>query len=315
MNDRPYDDPNEAYNERVVAFILDWLVLDGLVFAAAGGGGAGVLAAIAVSLVNQGIATGLTGYSLGKAMTGVRVARVDQSERPGIVAGLLRWLLLWVLDAPILWLVGLISSSRTDRRQRIGDLVAKTWVIGLAPPSRARTLASLGYAALCLVLLFVFSSAAGFAVSGIFLPVAVGAAVIVAGVARRRAPWPWLVGLGIALIPASYMAAVKLCDNIAGACISGDALTTSKQAIVSVVAFLVAAGLLVVPRSRARDVAFQVLVLFGQVWLLLKLIDSHERPEMVMVIALIVLELGYEVATRVRAARDRAAVQSPAALA
>jgi len=108
------------------------------------------------------------------------------------------------------------------------------------------------------------------------------------------------------------MASVKLCDKIAGACISGDELTNSQQAIISVIAFVLAIGVLIVPRSRARDAVFQVLVLFGQVWLTIKLIDSHERTGQVLVIALIVIELGYEVLTRVRAARERAAAQSPA---
>ena len=310
MKPRARTDPAVAFNERASAFVLDWLVLGGAAFLAAGGGAAGLGALAAVSLVNQGLLAGLTGWSLGKAITGVRVGRVGELEPPGVVAGLLRWLLLWV-DVQVVGLVGLVVAGRSARRQRVGDLVARTWVVTGAPAARARAVAGLAFVALCLALLFVRSSAAGFAVLGVFGPVALGVAVIVAGVARRRAPWPWLVGLGIALIPACYMAFVKLCDRVAGDCISGEELETSQQAIISVVAFAVAIGLLFTGRSRARDAAFQLLVLFGQLWLLLKLIDSGERPEAIMVIALIVLELGYEAVTRVRAGRDRAA-ESPA---
>lgn len=312
MNPRDPTDPGVAFNERTTAFVLDWLILGGAAFLAAGGGAAGLGALAAVSLLNQGVATGLTGYSLGKAITGVRVARVDGKDVPGVGPGLLRWLLLWV-DVQVLGLVGLIVSGRSPRRQRVGDRVARTWVIGVAPPARARAVAGVAFLALCLALLFVRSTAAGFAVSGVFVPVAIGVTIIVAGLARRRAPWPWLAGLGIALIPASYMATVKLCDDIAGTCISGEELETSQQAIISVVAFAAAAGLLLLRRSRARDVAFQALVLFGQLWLLLKLIDSHERPETVLVVALIAMELCYEVVARVRHARERAAESSAAA--
>jgi hypothetical protein len=184
----------------------------------------------------------------------------------------------------------------------------------MAPASRARTIASLVFLALCVALLFVRSSAAGFAVTGIFVPIGIGATVIVLGVAHRWLAWPWLVGLGVALVPACYMASVKLCDRIAGTCIKGDDLHTSQLAIVSVIAFAIAIGLLLVPRSRVRDAAFCLLVLFGQAWLTLKLIDSHERPETVLVIALIVIELVYEVVTQVRTSRERAA-ESPAAVA
>ena len=132
----------------------------------------------------------------------------------------------------------------------------------------------------------------------VLVPVAAAAALIVAGVARRWAPWPWLVGLGVAFVPASYMAAVKLCGAIAGDCITGDELSNSRQAIVSVVAFALAAALLAVRRSPVRDAAFAALVLAGQVWLLLRLFDAGELPAAIMVIALVVLEVGYEVARR-----------------
>jgi uncharacterized RDD family membrane protein YckC len=310
VNPRQRTDPGLAFNERTAAFLLDYLILGGAAFLAGGGGLTGLLALEAVTLLNQGVLAGLTGYSLGKAISGVRVARVDSTDPPGIVAGLVRWLLLNV-DVLFFGLVGLIVSSRSPRRQRVGDIVARTWVVGGAPAPRYRAIAGVVLPLLTLAFIFVRSTAAGWAVAGIFVPVAVGAAVIVTGVGRRLAPWPWLVGLSVALVPASYMASVKLCDNIAGACISGDALTTSKQAIISVIAFVLAIGVLAVPRSRARDAAFQVLVLFGQVWLTLKLIDSHDRAEYAMVIALIVLELLYEAVSRVRAMRERE-VPSPA---
>jgi hypothetical protein len=135
----------------------------------------------------------------------------------------------------------------------------------------------------------------------VLLPVVAGAALIVVGVTRRRAAWPWLVGLGVALVPASYMAAVRLCDVFAGTCVTGDELSNSRQAIVSVIAFGLAAGLLAVRRTPARDGAFAALVLLGQLWLLLRLLEAGETPAVVMVILLIGLGIGYELGARVRA--------------
>jgi uncharacterized RDD family membrane protein YckC len=311
VNPRQRTDPGLAFNERTAAFLLDYLILGGAAFLAGGGGLTGLLALEAVTLVNQGILGGLTGYSLGKAITGVRAARVEGTDPPGIVAGLLRWLLLNV-DILFFGLVGLFVSSRSPRRQRVGDIVARTWVVGGAPAPRYRSIAGAVLPLLTLAFIFVRSTEAGWAVAGVFVPVAVGAAVIVSGMTRRVAPWPWLVGLGVSLVPACYMASVKLCDKVAGACISGNELSNSQQAIVSVIAFVAAIGVLAfAPRSRSRDIAFRVLVLFGQVWLVLRLIESHERAGNAMVIALIVIQLSYEVLTRVRAARE-GDVPSPA---
>jgi hypothetical protein len=135
----------------------------------------------------------------------------------------------------------------------------------------------------------------------ILLPVLAGAALIVTGISRRRAPWPWLVGLGVALVPATYMAAVKLCSGIAGTCITGDELSNARLAIVSVIAFALAAALMALPRTPVRDIAFAALVLLGQLWLLLRLLEADEVPAAIMVIVLIVLGAGYEVVTRARA--------------
>jgi uncharacterized RDD family membrane protein YckC len=311
MHPRARTEPGLAFNERTSAFLLDWLILGGAAFLAAGGGAPGFGALVVVSLINQGIATGLTGYSLGKAIMGVKAAKLDSSGTPGIVAGLIRWVLLWV-DLIVFGLIGLIVSGRSPRRQRVGDIVAKTWVVGVPPARRVRAISAVVFLVLCLALVFVASTAAGWAVTGVFVPVTVGAWVIVAGIGRRLAPWPWLVGLGVSIVPACYMASVKLCDKIAGTCISGAELRTSQQAIISVIAFALAIGVLLVPRSRMRDAAFIALVLFGQVWLTIKLINSHERAEYVMVIALIVLQLSGEMLARLHAARERAADRTPA---
>ena len=202
MNPRERTDPGLAFNERTAAFLLDYLILGGAAFLAGGGGLSGILALLAASFLNQGVLTAFTGYSLGKAISGVRAARVDSTDPPGVVPGLVRWVLLNV-DVLFFGLVGLIVSSRSPRRQRVGDIAARTWVVGGAPAPRYRAIAGVLLPLLCLALLFVRSTSAGWAVAGILVPVGVGVTVIVAGlmtpwfgVARAQATLDWVASAG-----------------------------------------------------------------------------------------------------------------------
>jgi len=72
---------------------------------------------------------GLTGWSVGKLVTGVRVVRED-GRTVGVVKALVRWL-LWVVDAfpYFLPLVGFIVGLTTVGHRRVGDMVAKTFVV------------------------------------------------------------------------------------------------------------------------------------------------------------------------------------------
>jgi len=75
------------------------------------------------------ILQGLTGGSLGKLVAGVRVVQAD-GRPPGIGRALVRSL-FWAIDglpccAP---LVGLITLLATGRKQRVGDMVARTFVV------------------------------------------------------------------------------------------------------------------------------------------------------------------------------------------
>lgn len=71
---------------------------------------------------------GLTGATPGKLATGIRVVREDGS-RPGIGRAGIRWV-LWIVDGlPFLALVGFITSLTTTGHRRVGDMVAKTFVV------------------------------------------------------------------------------------------------------------------------------------------------------------------------------------------
>lgn len=80
--------------------------------------------AIALHVILQGI----TGASLGKLMTGLRVVD-EHGNKAGFGRILVRWL-LWIVDSlPAFGLVALITSLTTTGHRRVGDMVAKTHVV------------------------------------------------------------------------------------------------------------------------------------------------------------------------------------------
>lgn len=96
------------------------------------------------------------GQTVGKLLLGLRVVRTG-GRHPSTVAIAVRTLLRVVDWLPFLYLVGFISMMATGaRRQRLGDLAAKTGM-GQAPPVKHRGLAAAA-TALVVVLLLGFSS-------------------------------------------------------------------------------------------------------------------------------------------------------------
>jgi uncharacterized RDD family membrane protein YckC len=75
---------------------------------------------------------GLTGWTPGKLITGVRCVRED-GRPPGVLKALVRWL-LWIVDGfpYLLPLVGFIVGLTTVGHRRVGDMAAKTFVVGRA---------------------------------------------------------------------------------------------------------------------------------------------------------------------------------------
>jgi uncharacterized RDD family membrane protein YckC len=72
---------------------------------------------------------GLTGWTPGKLVSGIRVVR-DDGRPPGMLKALVRWL-LWVVDGfpYFLPLVGFITALTTVGHRRVGDMAASTYVV------------------------------------------------------------------------------------------------------------------------------------------------------------------------------------------
>jgi uncharacterized RDD family membrane protein YckC len=136
--------PSEVIGRRVAAALVDLmlaivlLIVVGIAFGKAhtGGGNAsvnlrGVSAVVFVIALFTYYATGefLWGQTIGKRLFGIRVVsrRSDRSS-PTAITG--RTLLRAVDFFPLLYLVGFILILATGRRrQRLGDLVARTTVV------------------------------------------------------------------------------------------------------------------------------------------------------------------------------------------
>jgi uncharacterized RDD family membrane protein YckC len=75
---------------------------------------------------------GLTGLTPGKAIFGLRTVN-EQGEAPGILKAFLRWI-LWIVDAfpycCVVPLVGGITMLASKGHRRVGDMAAKTYVVG-----------------------------------------------------------------------------------------------------------------------------------------------------------------------------------------
>jgi uncharacterized RDD family membrane protein YckC len=79
-------------------------------------------------LLYFGVLQGLTGATVGKRATGIRVVRADGTNA-GVGRSVIRWLLLAV-DGPLtLFLCGVITSAVSRGHRRLGDMAAGTYVV------------------------------------------------------------------------------------------------------------------------------------------------------------------------------------------
>jgi hypothetical protein len=94
-----------------------------------GSGGAGPsLVLMGLAVVMFVVLQGLTGWTVGKLITGIRTVRED-GQNAGLLKCLIRWL-MWIVDGlPFAGLVGFIVGLTTTGHRRVGDMVAKTFVV------------------------------------------------------------------------------------------------------------------------------------------------------------------------------------------
>ena len=170
---QPQGDPTAVMGRRIVAYIIDSLLFSGVFVAAmaltknhvytgapsgacqtlrdggftgqcvqfgsrvytwkSGGAAAGYGISALVGFIDFVLLQGITGASVGKLIMSLRV--VDGQGAPcGVGRAFVRWLLLLVDSGCII--VGLLVALLTHPHRRVGDLVAGTYVVGLADVGR-----------------------------------------------------------------------------------------------------------------------------------------------------------------------------------
>jgi uncharacterized RDD family membrane protein YckC len=130
------------FSLRCGALLIDYIILVSIVvfgtlIARMLGGGAraagssaetiGLLTAVVIAVLDLGILPGLTGRTLGKWATGLRIERVD-GNNPGIGRALLRHFVGYPLSFLLLGL-GFLVAAVTVRGRTLHDIIAGTQVV------------------------------------------------------------------------------------------------------------------------------------------------------------------------------------------
>jgi len=125
----------EHSHRRAIAMLIDMFLLIPVYFIVGKFAGDGEvtesLTAIASTLIFIAYMTwveGTYGQSLGKRVVGIKVI-MENGEKCTLKAALIRNLLRIIDALPNLYIVGILVITFTKKRQRIGDLAAKTVVI------------------------------------------------------------------------------------------------------------------------------------------------------------------------------------------
>jgi len=125
--------------KRILAIIVDGLLIGtpvGLLSMLFGANGAdnGNVSAPLVTLstliffVYFIVMEGYLGQTVGKMLFGIKVVREDTGEIPGLGAATIRTLLR-LIDGLFGYLVGFIAVLASSKRQRLGDMAARTLVV------------------------------------------------------------------------------------------------------------------------------------------------------------------------------------------
>lgn len=120
---------------RTVAYLVDLVLVGGALLVATsddrsplGRALAVARRAVVVGTLYHALLEGLTGRTAGKAAVGIAVVGEDGSACT-LRAATIRTLGRFLDGLPVGYLLGLVSIALTDRRQRVGDLLAGTVVV------------------------------------------------------------------------------------------------------------------------------------------------------------------------------------------
>lgn len=115
----------DRYTDEIGGFCVN---VDDTVYYTDDAGGSSALILVGLAIALYVVLQGLTGWTIGKRLVGIRCVRADGSP-PGVGRALVRWL-LWIVDGlPCFGLVGVITALTTVGHRRVGDMAASTYVV------------------------------------------------------------------------------------------------------------------------------------------------------------------------------------------
>lgn len=127
--------PTATLGRRALAYLLDLVLLVGALVPVTSEDRPPARRALTVGLLGVVVGTvyhvileGLLGRTVGKAAVGIAVVGEDGS-RATLRAAAVRTLGRFVDGLPVAYLVGIASILLTERRQRVGDVLASTVVV------------------------------------------------------------------------------------------------------------------------------------------------------------------------------------------
>jgi uncharacterized RDD family membrane protein YckC len=82
-----------------------------------------------VGFLYLAVLQGIKGWTPGKLALGIRTVDETGKTGPGVGKGAIRWL-LWIVDGFFFYLVAFVTALTSDKNQRVGDMAAKTFVVG-----------------------------------------------------------------------------------------------------------------------------------------------------------------------------------------
>jgi uncharacterized RDD family membrane protein YckC len=118
----------EDYMDDVGGLCVDLADVNDRVYFSEGTDAASTLIFWGGSLLLLVVLQGMTGWTVGKLVTGIRTVRED-GRPPGLGRALGRWILLVVDMFPCVGLVGLITAGTSTGHRRVGDMAVKTFVV------------------------------------------------------------------------------------------------------------------------------------------------------------------------------------------
>jgi uncharacterized RDD family membrane protein YckC len=76
-----------------------------------------------------GVLQGIKGWTVGKLALGIRLVDEHGRSGPGVGKAAIRWV-LWIVDGFFFYLVAFVTALASEKNQRVGDMAAKTYVVG-----------------------------------------------------------------------------------------------------------------------------------------------------------------------------------------